>query len=104
MNDANPEAGLDSLRNAIDELDIQILELVARRISVVLKIAEYKRARGLPVYDAERERCLIDRLCERSPAPLDRDTVRHVFERLIDESRRMEQQHLHMRGADGPHE
>ena len=91
---------LDALRDAIDEVDLKILQLVAQRVRVVLQVAGYKRARGLPVYDPERERALLERLCDLRPAPLDRDTVRRVFERLIDESRRIEQQQLG-RGGSG---
>ena len=94
MTDVTSPAELDALRDAIDELDLQILELVARRVSTVLQVADYKRVHGMPVYDPERERRLLERLCELRPAPLDTDTVRRVFERLIDESRRVEQKHL----------
>jgi chorismate mutase len=82
---------LAALRRSIDDLDQRILELVAERVRVVLSVGEYKRKNALPVYDPERERAMLDRLCARAPAPLDADTVRRIFERLIDESRRIEQ-------------
>lgn len=83
-----------TLRDEIDALDHQILELIAARIRVVLKVGDYKRARGLAVYDPERERELLERLANAAPAPLDRQTVKRVFERLVDESRRLEQHHM----------
>ena len=82
------------LRRQIDDIDAQILELVARRVYVVLQVGEYKRRHGMRVYDPERERRLLDQLASRAPAPLDRETVRRVFERLVDESRRLEQHHV----------
>jgi chorismate mutase len=36
----------------------------------------------------------LERLAEQAPRPLDGQTVRRVFERLIDESRRLEQRHV----------
>lgn len=82
---------LAALRGAIDEIDARLLELLARRVEVVLAVGEYKRARSLPVYDPERERQMMQRLAQLAHAPLDAATVRRVFERIIDESRRLEQ-------------
>lgn len=92
---ADPE--LETLRQAIDDIDSKILELVMARVRVVLSVGEYKRKRGLAVYDPERERGLLDRLCSAAQPPLDRETVRRIFERLVDESRRIEQRHISTR-------
>lgn len=85
---------LAELRDAIDSLDRQILELVAQRVEVVLKVGDYKRARSLRVYDPARERDVLDKLSAACRAPLTKETVRRIFERLIDESRRLEQLHV----------
>jgi chorismate mutase len=82
---------LENLRTAIDTVDAEILALVAKRIGLVLQIADFKRGRALPVYDPARERNVIDRLMALAPATLDAQVVRRVFERIIDESRRIEQ-------------
>ena len=89
---ADPE--LDALRRAIDAIDQEILELVAKRVRLVLQVGDYKRKNALPVYDPSRERALLERLSSAAPAPLDADTVRRIFERLVDESRRIEQKHV----------
>jgi chorismate mutase len=94
MGDVKPDTELEALRQAIDAIDSQILQLVAERVRVVLSVGEYKRKRALAVYDPERERGLLDRLCNAAPPPLDRETVRRIFERLVDESRRIEQRHI----------
>ncbi len=86
-----PAPELEALRKSIDELDGRILELVAERVKVVLAVGQFKRENNLAVYDPDRERNMLDRLCSRAPEPLDGDTVRRIFERLIDESRRIEQ-------------
>ncbi|MEB2313148.1 MAG: chorismate mutase [Polyangiaceae bacterium] len=78
------------LRRRIDELDRALLELVAERVRAVLAVGEVKRARGLAVYDPERERAILERLAARAPTPLAPHTVRRIFERLIDECRRVE--------------
>ena len=85
------EVQLAQLREAIDSVDAEILRLVASRVELVLSIAEYKRARQMPVYDPDRERAVIERLLGLAPANLDPQLVRRIFERIIDESRRVEQ-------------
>ena len=85
---------LEALRRELDDIDVKILELVAQRIKVILAVGDYKRARSMPAYDPERERQMLERLCARAQGPLDAETVRRIFERLIDESRRIEQSHM----------
>ena len=86
-----PAPELEALRRSIDELDGRILQLVAERVKVVLAVGQFKRDNNIAVYDPDRERNMLDRLCGSAPEPLDADTVRRIFERLIDESRRIEQ-------------
>jgi chorismate mutase len=86
-----PAPELEALRRSIDDLDGRILELVAERVRVVLAVGEFKRRNKIAVYDPDRERKMLDRLCGQAQYPLDGDTVRRIFERLIDESRRIEQ-------------
>lgn len=85
---------LETLRSAIDEVDRQILGLVAERVRLVLAVGDVKRERNMAVYDPERERRILDRLAANAPPPLDGTTVRRIFERLIDEARRLEQTHV----------
>jgi chorismate mutase len=82
---------LEALRRDIDAIDDRILELVAERVRKVLEVGKYKRQAGLAIYDPERERRMLERLSAAAPHPLERDTVRRIFERLVDESRTLEQ-------------
>ncbi len=93
MERIDPE--FDALRRQIDTIDEQLLELIMQRVRVVLAVGDYKRQRGMQVYDPERERSLLERLSRRARPPLDEHTVRRIFERLVDESRRIEQHHVH---------
>jgi chorismate mutase len=85
---------LEELRRSIDAVDQQLLKLLHERVRLVVQVGEYKRERDMPVYDPERERALLDRLCHAAEPPLDADTIRRIFERLVDESRRIEQHHV----------
>ena len=51
---------LAELRQEIDAIDRQIVELVQQRMEVAARIAACKREKGLPVLDAGRERVKLD--------------------------------------------
>ena len=85
---------LEELRRSIDAVDQQILQLLHERVRLVMAVGDYKRQRGMAVYDPDRERALLDRLCRAAQPPLDAETIRRIFERLVDESRRIEQHHV----------
>ncbi len=89
---------LEALRRQIDSVDERILGLVAERVGLVLRVGELKRSSGAAVYDPERERRVLERLGHQAVPPLDRETVQRVFERLIDESRRLELAHVRRTG------
>ena len=88
------KSDLETLRRDIDAVDQQILRLLHERVRLVVAVGEYKRERGMAVYDPDRERALLDRLCGAAQPPLDAETIRRIFERLVDESRRIEQHHV----------
>lgn len=52
---------LDLARAEINEIDRQMAELFCRRFKAARMVAEYKKSRGLPVFDPEREREVIAR-------------------------------------------
>ena len=55
---------IKDLRNEIDSIDRQLVKLFTDRMSVAEKVADYKRERGLPVLDAERERQLLNKVSD----------------------------------------
>lgn len=50
---------IKELREQIDSIDAQLLELFKARMNVSLGVAEYKRERNIAVYDPARERALL---------------------------------------------
>ncbi|GAB6081736.1 chorismate mutase [Desulfuromonas carbonis] len=81
---------IDEIRVAIDEIDTQLLEIFNRRAALALQIGEIKKERGLPVYDPGREKRIFDRMRAANPGPLEDGAIVRLFERVIDESRRLE--------------
>lgn len=89
-NSSSQQKSIDSFREEIDSLDSELLRIFNRRASLALKIGQIKKTRGLPVYDPTRERKIFDRMKSDNTGPLDDGAVVRLFERVIDESRRLE--------------
>lgn len=81
---------IDELRDEIDRLDSELLRIFNRRAGLALEIGKIKKERGLPVYDPRREKVIFERMQGQNPGPLDDGAIVRLFERVIDESRRLE--------------
>ena len=84
------EAELTDLRARIDALDTALVRLLNARAACALEIGRAKEALGLPIYQPERERDVIAHVVAANTGPLDEGAVRRLFERIIDEARRLE--------------
>jgi chorismate mutase len=84
---------LDELRRGIDAVDQNILQLLHERVGLVLKVGKHKRQHKTEIYDPVREREVIARLRAGATHQLGADAIQRIFERIIDEMRRIEQHH-----------
>ena len=81
---------IDDYRQEIDRLDRELLRIFNARAALALHIGEIKKDLGLPVYDPDRERRIFEAMTAANPGPLEDDAIVRLFERVIDESRRLE--------------
>ena len=81
---------LDELRRRIDELDEQIVVLLNARAACALRIGALKEELGLEIYQPDREREVLRHVRAANRGPLDSDAIARLFERIIDEARRLE--------------
>ena len=81
---------IDDLRQEIDRLDSALLHIFNVRASLALQIGEIKKKLALPIYDPAREKLIFARMKELNTGPLDDQAIVRLFERVIDESRRLE--------------
>jgi chorismate mutase len=81
---------IDDIRANIDRLDSELLRIFNERASLALAIGEIKKGLDLPVYDPAREKRIFTRMTADNPGPLDDEAIVRLFERVIDESRRLE--------------
>jgi len=83
---------LERLRASIDELDRVLVKLLNQRAKYALEIGRAKIAAGIPVYSPERERQVVAHVEKENRGPLSTDALRRLYERIIDESRRLERE------------
>ena len=92
MNRIDAELELTRLRDAIDRVDEVIVKLLNQRAKYACEIGEIKSILDLPIYAPEREKQVLAHAEEINAGPLDPSAVRRLFERIIDESRRVERE------------
>ncbi len=74
---------LEKARQEIDEVDDALASLFERRMDAVLRVAEYKKTHGLPIYDAEREAQVVEKAADRIQNPTLRPYyIDHVKNRM----------------------
>lgn len=56
---------LQELREKIDEIDNDLIDLFQRRMDLSAEVAHYKQQHNLPVYDPAREREVLDKLSRK---------------------------------------
>ena len=88
--DVTGEAQVGDLRLRIDQIDDQLMKLLNSRSACAVEIGRIKRRFGMALYQPDREKWILDRVERNNPGPLDSGALRRVFERVIDESRRLE--------------
>lgn len=78
------------LRQRIDELDLALVTLLNERARCALEIGREKERMGVPVYQPAREEDVLANARRANRGPLDDAAVTRLFERIIDEARRLE--------------
>jgi chorismate mutase len=84
------ELRMKQLRARIDALDDQLVKLLNRRAACAVEIGHLKKALGLDIYQPERELAVLRHVREATKGPLQDEAMTRLFERIIDEARRLE--------------
>lgn len=83
---------ISQFRIEIDNIDKEIVSLLNRRAQAAIQIGHVKREFDAPVYCPSREEDVIANVQKSNPGPLSDDAICRLFERIIDESRRLERE------------
>ncbi|HEV2224296.1 MAG TPA: chorismate mutase [Candidatus Acidoferrales bacterium] len=92
---------LNDHRRRIDELDRELVRLLNRRAQMSIQLAQIKRENGLPMRDEAREEDILRHAQRYNPGPLDAKAVVAIFQRILDESRRVTAELLLEPAGDG---
>jgi chorismate mutase len=79
-------------RDDIDAIDIELVRLLSRRAANALEIGRLKALLQMEIYQPAREEAVLRHVRSVNPGPLDGDAIARLFERIIDEARRLERQ------------
>jgi len=91
---------LEDLRRDIDRVDEVLVRLLNERARCACEIGRLKKSQNVEIYQPDREKQVLDHV--RSVAaegPLDPEAIARLFERIIDEARRLERRVVHGEAA-----
>lgn len=84
------ETGLKELRDKLDSIDNELLELINQRMEIVHQVGELKAQSGGAIYRPEREKAIIDRLESINNGKLNRSAIEALFLEIFAISRNLE--------------
>ena len=87
---------LEDLRRDIDRVDEVLVRLLNERARCVCEIGLLKKEQGIEIYQPDREKDVLRHVREVAvEGPLGPDAIARLFERIIDEARRLERRVVH---------
>ena len=90
---AEVDRRITDLRSKMDELDAELVRLLNARATYANQIGCLKNLVGLEIYQPEREVEVLNNVKLHNQGPLPDDGVARLFERIINETRRLERSH-----------
>lgn len=74
---------LKHLRQQLDELNTQILQLINERGKVAQDIGQLKSQQGTTRFDPVREREMLDQILQQHDGPFEKSTIQHLFKQIF---------------------
>ncbi|PKE48328.1 bifunctional 3-deoxy-7-phosphoheptulonate synthase/chorismate mutase [Macrococcoides caseolyticum] len=74
---------LNTLREKIETLNIEILKLLSERGQIAKQIGQEKRKQGTAIYDPEREKEMINKLLDLNDGPFDDNVIKQLFKEIF---------------------
>ena len=81
---------INSLREKIDELDDQMIDLVVQRLAIAKEIGDIKETNGIEVIDPYRESQIINRFAEKLAGTLEKKDITPIFDPIYSISKRLQ--------------
>jgi chorismate mutase-like protein len=90
---------LGQCRERIDDVDRRIIALLNERTTVVEEIGRIKGEAQLAVYEPKREDQVLANIAASNHGPLSDDAAKRIFERIIDEMRKIQRDKMGTRSC-----
>ena len=79
------------LRNEIDNLDEEIIQLLKKRMRISKEVGQLKERLDIPVEDKKREKEIIDRLTAQAGKNLSEEQLIRIFTAVFKSSKQVQQ-------------
>ena len=90
-----------TLRDQLDVIDAQIVELYEKRMKICGQVAEYKIETGKKVFDRQREQEKLAKVKSLTHNEFNSHGVEELFEQIMSMSRKLQYQMLAEQGSQG---
>lgn len=74
---------LEQLREQLDALNLDLLNLISKRAEIVQEIGEIKSKQSTQRFDPVRERDMLDYIVKHNEGPFTNETVEHIFKQIF---------------------
>lgn len=79
----SPDNQMQELRQQIDQINMQILDLLNQRASIASQIGKIQAQLGTNFYDPEREAAMLEALQQANNGPFSNETIQALFREIF---------------------
>ena len=90
----NHQTELAECRTRVDEVDRELVDLLNRRTQIIEEIGRIKKEAAMAIYEPNREVLVFENITAHNRGPMTADGVKRIFERIIDEMRRIQKERM----------
>ncbi|MDC3415790.1 bifunctional 3-deoxy-7-phosphoheptulonate synthase/chorismate mutase [Aquibacillus salsiterrae] len=74
---------IEQLRDQLDQVNLEILNLINQRAELVKEIGQVKEKQGANRFDPVRERKMLNLIKENNKGPFENSTIEHLFKEIF---------------------
>lgn len=81
---------LNKIRDEIDVLDQQIMELLNQRFNLSLQVSAFKKFHDLPIVDKKREKEIISKIGEYTDNEQISLAIKYIYQEIFTQSKKLQ--------------
>lgn len=79
---------LEEYRKQIDKIDDEIINLIEKRLDIVLKVGKYKKDNGIEVLDIKREKIILEKIKAKVKKEEYVENIIKIYVKIMEESKK----------------